>query len=230
MFKKYKQLMLGIVIGAVLFSTPVFAATIIKNSYFNEDLNLVVNGTQSNVKFVTVEVEGEQWGRNYVSVADFIKALNDNAGFNGTVDFDSTSKTIIVDVDNGQIIEPITLKSETAQSVTSTESQIPEQPNVILSEDKELIWYEYNGYSAWCIKYNNCMYVNEIEAEHYLNCKFELRTTGFFRDNTYKRATYVVLNNKEVEYNKKDSYQCTIEPSPFGTCINLTWLIENLIN
>jgi hypothetical protein len=91
-----KKFIMGFIVCLTL-TTSVYAAGVIKNSYFNESLKLDINGNLSTVKFITVEIEGEQWGRNYVSVADFIKALNDNAGMNATVDFDPNTQTIIVD-------------------------------------------------------------------------------------------------------------------------------------
>lgn len=92
-----KKFILGFLTCLLLSTTVVYGASIIKSAYFNETLKLAVNGSQADVAFVTVEVEGEQYGRNYVSVADFVKALNDKAGLNATVDFDSASKTILVD-------------------------------------------------------------------------------------------------------------------------------------
>jgi hypothetical protein len=92
-----KKFILMLLACLVLSSTIVYGASVIKSSYFNEGLKLAVNNSQADVRFVTVELEGEQYGRNYVSVADFVKALNDYAGLNATVDFDSKTQTIIVD-------------------------------------------------------------------------------------------------------------------------------------
>ena len=92
-----KKFILGFLTCLLLSTTVVYGASIIKASYFNDTLKLAINGSQADVKFVTVELEGEQYGRNYVSVADFVKALNDKAGLNATVDFDSKTKTILVE-------------------------------------------------------------------------------------------------------------------------------------
>jgi len=89
--------MLVLLTCLLLSTTVVYGASIIKSAYFNETLKLAINNSQADVKFITVELEGEQYGRNYVSVADFIKALNDNAGLNATVDFDSKTQTIVID-------------------------------------------------------------------------------------------------------------------------------------
>lgn len=92
-----KKFILMLIACLVLSSSIVYGASVIRSAYFNEGLTLAVNNQSADVRFVTVELEGEQYGRNYVSVADFVKALNDYAGLNATVDFDSKTQTIIVD-------------------------------------------------------------------------------------------------------------------------------------
>jgi len=91
-----KSFIIGFLMCLLLATTTVYGASIIKQTYFNEGLKLAVNNQTADVRFVTVELEGEQYGRNYVSVADFVKALNDYAGLNATVDFDPKTQTILV--------------------------------------------------------------------------------------------------------------------------------------
>lgn|GEM_PF-5325236 len=100
MLKKHRQLIIGIVIGFILASSVVLGADVIRNSYFNSELKLAINGHQvEDVRIVTVELEGEQWGRNYYSIADLIKALNDYGGISAKVDFDSETKTTVVEIE-----------------------------------------------------------------------------------------------------------------------------------
>jgi len=100
MLKKSKQLILGIVIGFVLASSVAFGADVIRNAYFNSDLKLAINGHEiEDIRIVTVELEDEQYGRNYYSIADLIKALNDYGGISAKVDFDSATKTTVVEVE-----------------------------------------------------------------------------------------------------------------------------------
>jgi len=65
---------LGIVIGIIISSSfTVFGTDIIRNSYFNSDLKLVINNHQvPDIRIVTVELEGEKYGRNYYSIADCV--------------------------------------------------------------------------------------------------------------------------------------------------------------
>lgn len=100
MLKKYKQLFVGIVIGFVIASSVAFGADVISNAYFNSDLKLAINGQEvKDIRIVTVELEDEQYGRNYYSIADLIKALNDYGGISAKVDFDSATKTTVVEVE-----------------------------------------------------------------------------------------------------------------------------------
>lgn len=100
MIKKYRQLLIGIVIGFVLASSVAFGADVIRNAYFNSDLKLAINGQEvKDIRIVTVELEDEQYGRNYYSIADLIKALNDYGGISAKVDFDSATKTTVVEVE-----------------------------------------------------------------------------------------------------------------------------------
>ena len=100
MLKKSKQLILGIVIGFVLASSVAFGADVIRNAYFNSDLKLAINGQEvEDIRIVTVELEGEQWGRNYYSIADLIKAINDYGDISAKVDFDSNTKTTIIEIE-----------------------------------------------------------------------------------------------------------------------------------
>lgn len=91
-----KKFVLGFLTCLLMSTTVVFAAPIIKNAYFNETLHISVNNAIADVSIITVEVEGEPYGRNYVSVADYNKALNDSTGLNLTTDFDSKTSTIVV--------------------------------------------------------------------------------------------------------------------------------------
>jgi hypothetical protein len=121
-----KKFILMLIACLVLSSSIVYGAPVIRSAYFNEGLTLAVNNSQADVRFVTVELEGEQYGRNYVSVADFVKALNDYAGLNATVDFDSKTQTIVVD---SKVIE------SNVEGITKTGGDIvSEQPEVPLNK------------------------------------------------------------------------------------------------
>ncbi len=100
MLKNSRQLIIGIVIGVILASTVAFGADIISNSYFNDNLKLAINGNEINdIRIITVEIEGEQYGRNYYSIADLIKTFNDYGGISAKVDFDAKTQTTVVEVE-----------------------------------------------------------------------------------------------------------------------------------
>lgn len=100
MLKNSRQLIIGIVIGVILASTVAFGADIISNSYFNDNLKLAINGNEvQDIRIITVEIEGEPYGRNYYSIADLIKAFNDYGGISAKVDFDAKTQTTVVEVE-----------------------------------------------------------------------------------------------------------------------------------
>jgi len=98
--KTIRNIIFGFIIGVMtMFGIVAFGTDIIKNTYFNSDLKLAINNHQvSDIRIVTVELEGEQYGRNYYSIADLIKAINDYGGVSAKVDFDSATKTTIVEI------------------------------------------------------------------------------------------------------------------------------------
>lgn len=121
MLKKYRQLLIGIVIGFVLASSVAFGADVIRNAYFNKELKLAINGHEiEDIRIVTVELEGEQYGRNYYSIADLIKAINDYGGISAKVDFDSNTKTTIVEIERKEDVAVVT--------PTPTPTPVPESP------------------------------------------------------------------------------------------------------
>ena len=109
MLRNSKVLIIGILIGIILASTAAFGADVIRDSYFNSDLKLAINGKPiQDLRIVTVELEGEQYGRNYYSIADLVKALNDFGGVVAKVDFDANTKTTVIDIEQKTVyITPI---------------------------------------------------------------------------------------------------------------------------
>lgn len=102
--KTFKNIILGVIIGIIISSSVAFGTDIIRNTYFNSNLKLAINNHQvPDIRIVTVELEGEKYGRNYYSIADLIKALNDYGGISAKVDFDSVTKTTIVEIEKSTI-------------------------------------------------------------------------------------------------------------------------------
>ena len=137
--KTFKNIILGVIIGIIISSSVAFGTDIIRNSYFNSDLKLVINNHQvPDIRIVTVELEGEKYGRNYYSIADLIKALNDYGGISAKVDFDSVTKTTIVEI--GETVtknvysEPLT-ETNVNPTPTPTIPTIPPTQEAIVSED-----------------------------------------------------------------------------------------------
>jgi len=104
-----KGIVTGLIIGILITSSVAFGADAIRNVYFNQDLKLAINGKPiQDLRIVTVELEGEQYGRNYYSIADLVKALNDFGGVVAKVDFDAGTKTTVIDIEQKTVyITPI---------------------------------------------------------------------------------------------------------------------------
>jgi len=127
-----KTLVFGIIIGILLSSTVAFGASTIKEAYFNDALKISVNNAAGDVEIVTVTKDGEQYGRNYVSVADYNKLLNDGAGLNLTTDFDQKSGTIVV---QSKVESVSSTKSAEVKAVSETTDKITQTPDGITQID-----------------------------------------------------------------------------------------------
>jgi hypothetical protein len=216
-----KKFILMLIACLVLSSSIVYGASVIKSAYFNEGLTLAVNNSQADVRFVTVELEGEQYGRNYVSVADFVKALNDYAGLNATVDFDSKTQTIIVDT---KVSTPTAINVPTAAVQTKTVVEnIPEPPSEVLPEGMEWVLYGEGNNRDWAIKYNNCIYYNE-----FLISRFGYRITHkpSIRENGLPYGMIVITKGEEfIPYDDNDANYAI--RANHGIYTNITWLAEH---
>ena len=57
-----KGIVIGLIIDILITSSVAFGADAIRNSYFNPDLKLAINGKPvQDLRIVTVELEGEQY-------------------------------------------------------------------------------------------------------------------------------------------------------------------------
>lgn len=83
---KYKQLIIGFILGSMFFSGISFASAEVKQAIIANDINFVANGQEKNVTFVNID------GFNYAKVRDIISA------FNGTITYDASTKTIKVTI------------------------------------------------------------------------------------------------------------------------------------
>jgi hypothetical protein len=122
-------------------------------------MNLVINGNPVDIRIVTVELEGEQWGRNYYSIADLIKALNDYGGISAKVDFDSTTKTTIIEI-NQTVTESVYKGENTMPTSIPTPTFTQEERiNNIL----KTIPTTPDG--LYIYKWNNIQYVSPINVQ-----------------------------------------------------------------
>jgi hypothetical protein len=223
-----KKFILMFLACLLLSTTFVYSASVIKSAYFNEGLKLTVNGSEADIRFITVELEGEQYGRNYVSVADFVKALNDYAGLDATVDFDSKSQTIIIDTN---VTTPAAITTPVTKTLATTETatqDVPPIPNDKLSDGMEWVWYEHAGGYEWSIKYNDCIYLNEFAMEYH----YGFRTNFRIITEEGKKGTIIILGDEQyissknssmtIPFNEHDTNQAIIN----GHYVNITWLLE----
>lgn len=177
MLKKYSQLIIGIVIGFILASSVVFGEDIIRNAYFNGDLKLAINGQEvEDIRIVTVELEGEQYGRNYYSIADLIKALNDYGGISAKVDFDSATKTTVVEVERKEddlamvtpTPTPAPLTYEELMKIIESNRQKETQMTEDIPVKNEPVINRYTQDGIEIVEVDGQKYVNSKEIERVL--------------------------------------------------------------
>jgi hypothetical protein len=222
-----KKFILMLLACLLLSTTIVYGASVIKSAYFNEGLKLAVNGSQVDVRFITVELEGEQYGRNYVSVADFVKALNDYAGLNATVDFDSKTQTIIVDA---KVSTPTAITAPATTPLTtpkSTAQDIPPIPNDEISDGMEWVWHEHAGGYEWSIKYNDCIYLNEFAMKYHYGFRVDSHIIKEANEKgilPLRDEEYITSKNSSttIPFDKHNTDQAVAN----GHYVNVTWLLE----
>lgn len=186
MLKNSRQLIIGIVIGIILASTVAFGADIISNSYFNDNLKLAINGNEvQDIRIITVEIEGEQYGRNYYSIADLIKAFNDYGGISAKVDFDAKTQTTVVEVEREVVMitptpEPksspvLDALIEKVEQEKLQEGQEPEGGTEL--EEPEIKTYtDENGIEILEVDGEKYLYKNAILEKHkYVSLVFDSR-------------------------------------------------------
>jgi hypothetical protein len=149
-----------------------------------------------------------------------MKALNDYAGLNATVDFDPKTQTIIVDT---KVSTPTTITMPTAAVQTKTVVEnIPEPPAEVLPEGMEWVLYGEGNNRDWAIKYNNCIYYNE-----FLISRFGYRITieTIFNEKDLPSIKDVATNGeKNIPYDDHNTNYAI--RANHGIYTNITWLTE----
>jgi len=171
-----KGIVIGLIIGILITSSVAFGADAIRNVYFNQDLKLAINGKPiQDLRIVTVELEGEQYGRNYYSIADLVKALNDFGGVVAKVDFDSVTKTTVVEIEKSTI-------DNTNPKITPTPNSL--EPNEQRKEEVIMNEIPLN-------KYGHPDFSNIPKEE-----KPEVETDGTNHYFTYNGVKYIFVTYK----------------------------------
>lgn len=105
-----KKFFSGLLAGVLLmFSIVAFAAPNLKESYVNETVKLIVNGKPIKTEIITAKIEGQQFGKNYVSARDLAEALG------ATVTWEQDTQTIVVT--NGEKVIPTPIPTQPPVSV-----------------------------------------------------------------------------------------------------------------
>ncbi len=196
--KTFKNIILGVIIGIIISSSVAFGTDIIRNSYFNSDLKLAINNHQvSNIRIVTVELEGEKYGRNYYSIADLVKALNDYGGISAKVDFDSVTKTTIVEIGE-TLTKNVNSKPPTETNVSPTPTPtIPPAQKAIVSEDvmTNITDFTTNENDEETFVVNGIKYITDNSVKRYINKSDKDLVIFIMVDNkSYLRQRTNILN------------------------------------
>lgn len=86
-----KKFVSGLLVGIIIMSMVTgFAAGVIKSAVFNQEIKLEVDGNPISTDLVTVVLQGQVNGSNYVSARALAEAMS------GTVTWDGVNKKILV--------------------------------------------------------------------------------------------------------------------------------------
>jgi hypothetical protein len=126
---------MSIIIVVLLSSSVAFGASIIKNSYFNPDLKLVINNNEvQDIQIVTVEIEGEKYGHNYYSIADIVKALNKYGGINAELNYNPETKTTTINIEQEGVIMSIMSVEMKVMKLWKKQMKLLHRTNKIIRE------------------------------------------------------------------------------------------------
>jgi hypothetical protein len=208
-----KKFILGFLTCLLLSATVVYGASAIKEAYFNETLKISVNNYVGDVEIVTVTKEGEQYGRNFVSVADYNKLLNDGAGLNLTTDFDQKNSTVVVQ----SKVEDTTETSTGGAIVSDTIEKITQTPDGITMID------------TWEGK----QYIGEA----YINMKINAKGYEFVPNVQTDKMMLIKGNSPDFKYrfaSQKSEYVVILENIPTisvygGDCVEANYYINIML-
>lgn len=107
-----KKFISGLIIG-ILLTSSTFAATLIKEAYYNSDIKIRVNGQYVQTTPITVIDEGQTNGRNFTSVRDIAEAMGGTVYWNG----DTGTIDIVSQAVESKYVEPEKPKEKTVEEI-----------------------------------------------------------------------------------------------------------------
>ena len=156
-----KKFFAGLLSGLIITSTfAAFSVGIIKSAVFAPDMKIVVNGTQLAAEPVTVTLEGQTDGSNYVPVKAVAEALG------ATVAWDGNNKQIII------------TGSGNAQAITETPTS-PQAPTTSPASTEGKIKGNINSSGEKIYHMPGGAYYDRTDAEEYFDTEEEAQAAGY---------------------------------------------------
>ncbi|MEN6313262.1 MAG: hypothetical protein ABFD25_03320 [Clostridiaceae bacterium] len=214
-----KGFILGFLCAALLFTAiGAGAYTLVPST-----TKLVLDGVE--MKDQALPVLYLEPGYNYIPAALFKKicsTVGTDFNYIGSTDtIEINTKASATATSTGEDITSKTVSSAINQATTD---HLESKPTEILSEGMEWVWYEYNGFSDWCISYNYCIYMNEFVIS---NVGYRITTKLNFDDDGLLNDNMSITNgNTNVPYDS-NNIEHAIRAN-HGVYTNITRLIETI--
>jgi len=140
--KKYLSgLFTGIII---MFTVTSFASGTIKNAYFNQNIKVNLDEKQLDTELVTVELEGQPYGTNYISTRTLAESLG------ATVSYDYATQTINI------------ATNEPDKTIIETESEVNTMPKDTENKPTRTTYKGYEAIEQDGITYVQPSYIDEL--------------------------------------------------------------------
>jgi len=187
MFKKYKQFIIGLLLGALIFSTTPAVAKNSKIDVMFNNMKIKINGNLANIE----EEPFIYKGKTYVPLRAIAEL------FNKEVSFDSNSNTILINDKNNNVVSNNNQINNSTNSkykniyydgvLINTETNLPE--NAVITSTKYGIMY--NG-----IKY---YYSVDLQTENWFIVRSDEDNVYFYTLDRTKKVTIPYADMKNLD-------------------------------
>lgn len=203
-----KRFISGLVIGIVLSAAVTsFAATALKEAYFNDIVKLNVDGKSVTTDVLSATIQGQAYGKNYVSARDLAEAMG------GMVFWNQETKTISVTTNKVSASTPTTSYSYSKPAPIGTMQTLSRADILQTYTVETKVTQTVRGTEAWSmVEAANMFNEPAPEGYEYLLAKIYLKVNNIDAGqqfNLYEQS-YTLVSSTGKDYDSS----FVVSPSP----------------